>query len=348
MKDYFKAGIQSSWITNLSSPVYTIVGVLQLIMIVLVGRAFYQDGRITLANWIAYLTFAQQVANTLQSYAGYWATFKASQGATRRVTYIMEEREESLGTERSADDMGGAFAFHHVSFSYGDHKVLDDIDLELPEGKTTAFIGMSGGGKTTMLNLMERFYTPQEGAITVGGEDISSYNMKSYRENIAYITQESTMLSGTIKENILYGITREVSEEELRQACVAANAYQFIAEFPDGFETQVGEAGGKLSGGQKQRIAIARAMLKRPKFMFLDEATAALDAKAKQEVWFGLENLMGGKTTVMVAHDYQTASHADFVVVLDHGKIADKGTQEELYKRNQFFRDFVNGKEGSV
>jgi ATP-binding cassette subfamily B protein AbcA/BmrA len=348
MKDYFKASIKSSWITNLSSPVYTIVGVLQLIMIVLVGRAFYQDGRITLANWIAYLTFAQQVANTLQSYAGYWATFKASQGATRRVTFIMEEMEETLGTEKSADDMSGAFAFHNVSFAYGDHKVLDNIDLELPEGKVTAFIGMSGGGKTTMLNLMERFYTPQEGYITVGEADINSYNMKSYREHIAYITQESTMLSGTIKENILYGITREVEEEELRQACIAANAYDFIMEFPDGFETQVGEAGGKLSGGQKQRIAIARAMLKRPKFMFLDEATAALDAKAKQEVWFGLENLMGGKTTVMVAHDYQTASHADFVVVLDHGKIVDKGSQEELYKRNQFFRDFVNGKEGSV
>jgi ATP-binding cassette subfamily B protein AbcA/BmrA len=189
---------------------------------------------------------------------------------------------------------------------------------------------------------------PQEGYITVGGEDINSYNMKSYREHIAYITQESTMLSGTIKENILYGVNREVDEQELNQVCIAANAYDFIMEFPEGFETQVGEAGGKLSGGQKQRIAIARAMLKRPKFMFLDEATAALDAKAKQEVWFGLENLMGGKTTVMVAHDYQTASHADFVVILDHGKIADKGSQEELYKRNQFFRDFVNGKEGSV
>lgn len=346
MMDCFRTSMKSSWIGQLSNPIYIIVGLLQLILIILIGRKFYSDGSITLAQWIAYFAFAQQIANNLQAYAGYWASFKASQGATRRVTYIMDEKNEDPGTDRSADDMSGAFAFQNVTFSYGEEKVLDNITLTIPEGKKTAFIGVSGGGKTTMLNLLERFYTPQEGSITVGGEDISSYNMKSYRENIAYITQESAMLSGTVRENILFGVKREVSEEELIQACRAANAYEFISAFPEGFETQVGEGGSRLSGGQKQRIAIARAMLRRPKYMFLDEATGAMDAKAKDSVWIGLENLMAGKTTVMVAHDFQTASHADYVVVVDRGRIADMGTGAELYERNAFYRNFANAKEG--
>lgn len=341
--DYYKVSMQSSWIGNLSRPVYVIVGMLQFTLIVLIGRNFYQTGLITLAEWIAYLEFSQQVANTLQAYAGYWASFKGSQGSTRRVTYIMDEMDEKIGPDRLAYDMEGQFEFHNVSFSYGANKVLDDINLVIPAGKATAFVGMSGGGKTTLLNLMERFYEPESGYITVGTEDISSYNVKSYRQQIAYITQESIMLSGTIKDNILFGVHRPVEEEELNQVCRAANAYDFIMEFPQGFDTQVGEGGGKLSGGQKQRIAIARALLQDPKFMFLDEATAAMDAKAKQEVWAALEQLMmNNRTTVMVAHDYQTASHADFVVVVDHGHIQDSGTQEELYARNAFFKDFVD------
>ena len=342
MKDLYKTIIKASWIGNLASPVNTIVGVLQIVVIVLVGRSFYQNGSISLAQWIAYLAFAGQVANTLQAYSGYWSSFKASQGSTRRVTYIMDEINETLGSDKKADDIDGDFQFNDVSFAYGEKTVLDHISVTIPHGKVTAFVGMSGGGKTTMLNLMERFYTPREGTITVGGEDINSFNMKSYREQIAYITQESTLLSGTIRENILYGVNRKVREEELDQVCRAAAAYDFIHEFPEGYDTQVGESGGKLSGGQKQRIAIARALLKNPKFMFLDEATAAMDAKGKQEIWYALENLMMNRTTVMVAHDYQTASHADYVIVVDHGHIADAGSKEELYERNDFFREFTD------
>lgn len=345
--DYYRTRVKASWITQLTSPVYTIVSVLQLTLIVLVGRSFYQSGAITLANWIAYLAFAQQAANHLQAYAGYWTSLKRSQGATRRVTYIMDEIDEKLGTDKNADGLEGDIEFKNVSFGYGDKVVIDHIDLKIPQGKVTAFVGMSGGGKTTLMNLLERFYEPSEGMITIGGEDISGYNMKSYRNQIAYITQESTMLSGSIKDNILYGVQGEVEQGRLEQVCKAANAYDFIMEFPDAFDTQVGEGGSRLSGGQKQRIAIARAILKDPKFLFLDEATAAMDAKAKQEVWNGLEGMMmlHGLTTIMVAHDYQTASHADYVVVLDHGHVQDSGSQAELFERNEFFREFVNSKE---
>ncbi|MCD8022222.1 MAG: ABC transporter ATP-binding protein/permease, partial [Lachnospiraceae bacterium] len=170
MREVYRAGIISSWISNLSSPINTIVGTLQLIAIILIGRDFYSRGAITLAQWIAYLAFAQQIANTLQAYAGYWASFKSTQGGTRRVTYIMDEENESTGTDRMADDLSGDIEFADVSFSYGEEKVLDHFSLKLPEGKITALIGLSGSGKTTLLNLLTRFYEPDEGTITIGGE----------------------------------------------------------------------------------------------------------------------------------------------------------------------------------
>lgn len=338
----YKTSIKASWIGNLSSPIYSIVGVLQTIVIVLVGRKFYSNGSLSLAEWIAYMSFATQIAARLQAYAGYWTSFKSSQGSTRRVTYLMEEEEESLGTDRSAEDMSGSFRFEDVSFAYEEKPVLRHINLEIPEGKATAFVGLSGGGKTTMLNLLERFYVPQEGRITVGGEDIHSYNMRSYRQNIAYMTQDCVMFSGTIRENILWGFTREVSQEELDAACKAANAYDFIMSFPNGYETEVGEAGSKLSGGQKQRIAIARTVLKHPRYLFMDEATGAMDAKAKEEIWVGLRELMKGKTTVIVAHDFQTAKNADYIAVVANGMIEDFGTKEELYARNDFYRQLAD------
>ena len=338
----YKTGIKSSWIGSFSSPVYTMVSVLQVIVIVLVGRGFYTTGALTLPEWIAYLSFATQIANRLQAYAGYWTSFKSSQGSTRRVTYIMDEPDEDPGPDRSAEDMSGSFTFHEVSFAYEETPVLRHINLEIPEGKATAFVGLSGGGKTTMLNLLERFYVPQEGTITVGGEDISSYNLKSYRRQIAYMTQECVLFSGSIRDNILYGIDRDVTREELDEACKAANAYDFIMEFPEGYDTPVGESGGKLSGGQKQRIAIARTLLKDPKYLFMDEATGAMDAKAKEEIWVGLRKLMAGKTTVIVAHDYQTAKNADYIVVVANGMIDDFGTKEDIYARNDFYRQLAD------
>lgn len=346
-KNYYESSIRSNWIGSLTSPLATMVGCLQLVVVVLVGRSFYQSGAISLAQWIAYLAFAQQAANSLQAYSGYWQSFKASQGATRRVTYIMDEMDEVVGKGEAADEMQGAFEFKNVSFSYGENKVLNGIDLVIPEGKVTALVGMSGGGKTTLLNLLERFYEPEEGEITVGGKNLADYELQSYRHQIAYITQESTMLSGSIRDNLLFGVNREVTDEELDQACRAAYAIDFIKSFPEGYETNVGENGSRLSGGQKQRIAIARALLQNPRYMFLDEATAAMDAKAKQEVWAGLESLLSGnRTAVMVAHDYQTASHADYVVVVAYGKVMDAGTQKEMYERNDFFRQFVDAEEG--
>ncbi len=348
MRQTYRSNLRNSWIVNLSSPVHTIVGTLQLILIVLVGRSFYSSGAITLAQWIAYLAFAQQIANTLQGYAGYWDSFKASQGATRRVTYIMDEKNEEQGPDRSADDMAGDVAFEKVSFGYEEENIISNLSLTIPEGKITALIGPSGSGKTTLLNLLERFYTPREGCITIGGEDIASYNLKSFRENIAYVTQESALLGGSIRENILYGISRTVSQEELETAARSANAYDFIMAFPEGFDAPVGENGDKLSGGQKQRIAIARALLKQPKLLLLDEATAAMDISAKEEIWQGLRTLMAGKTTLMVAHDYQTVRNADVVVVMENGRIQDVGTKEELEERNSFYRQLAGLEEGQV
>lgn len=348
MKNVYRSNIRFAWITQLTSPIFVIVGALQLILVILLGRSFYSKGAIDLAQWIAYLAFAQQIANTLQGYAGYWDSFKAAQGATRRVTYIMDEKNEDLGPEKSAEDMDGDIVFDGVGFAYEGKTVFDNLSLTIPKGKITAVIGPSGSGKTTLLNPLERFYTPKSGVIRIGGENIDSFHLHSYRDAVAYVTQENALLGGSIRDNILYGIKREVSEEELVEACRSANAYSFIQELPKGFDTDVGESGDALSGGQKQRIAIARALLKAPSILLLDEATAAMDAGAKEEIWQGLRNLMAGKTTLMVAHDYQSVKNADYVIVLENGKVSDSGTREELAMRNTFYRQLAGLEEEAL
>ncbi|HEY8365206.1 MAG TPA: ABC transporter ATP-binding protein [Haloplasmataceae bacterium] len=335
--------IVRGFFSSLKSPLLVFVTVLQTVLIVVVGRKYYSDGSIDLAQWIAYLAFAQSLTNFLTSKTGTWGSIKSSQGSLNRVSRIIIEQIEDVKSGISADDMQGGFKLENVSFAYGDKVVIDNISLTIPEGKVTAFIGDSGGGKTTLLNLLERLYKPVSGSIYVGDIDVEEYNLKSYRENIAYVTQETPLMLGTIRENILYGVNREVSEEELIEACKLANAYDFIQQMDNKFEENVGEGGSKLSGGQKQRIAVARALIKKSRYLFLDEATAAMDIKAKDEVWEGIKNLMKGKTVVMVAHDSQTLKNADYIYVINHGKIESQGTHEELAKISPFYRKLLEG-----
>lgn len=342
----YRATIQSSWVTNLYSPVYTLVNVLQFILLVMVGRGFYASGEISLAQWVAYYAFANQIVNRLAAYAGYWRSLKASQGATRRVADVVAEEEEDRSSGETVQDLSGDIVLEHVEFSYGDKPLFRDLSLTIPQGRATAVIGRSGSGKTSLLNLLERFYEPQAGDIRIGGDSILKFSKESYRGALTYVTQESTMLSGTIRENLLYGVRREVDERELDQVCEQVNIKDYIDSLPEGYEAQVGEDGSRLSGGQKQKIAAARGMLKHTKYFLMDEGTAAMDAEAKDAVWDGVSRLMRGRTTVYVAHDRQTVLKADYVIVMDQGAVTAFGPLEEVYQTSAYLRELVG--EGGI
>ena len=344
MKEFYKSSILNAWL-GFATPMYALVGAMQFIVIVMVGRSFYSSGALTLTQWIAYYGFAVNIVNQLSAYCVYWTTFKGSQGATRRVAQIMEEMEEDVEAGEHVEHLCGDIELREVDFSYEDKLVFDKLNLKIPSGRVTALIGPSGSGKTTLLNLVERMYPVSGGKILFGGKDTARYSLKSFRSEISYITQESTLFAGTIRDNILFGIKREVTDEELEKACTDAEIMDFIREQPEGFQTDVGEQGDKLSGGQKQRIAFARALLKQSDYLFMDEATAAMDIRGKDQVWKSVKRHMEGKTVLMVAHDRQTVQKADYIIVMHNGRIICQGEPEEVYAENTYYRELI-GSEG--
>ncbi len=344
MKGFYKSSILNAWL-GFATPMYALVGAMQFIVIVMVGRSFYSSGALTLTQWIAYYGFAVNIVNQLSAYCVYWTTFKGSQGATRRVAQIMEEMEEDIENGEHVEHLCGDIELREVDFSYEDKLLFDKLNLKIPAGRMTALIGPSGSGKTTLLNLVERMYPVSGGKILFGGEDTARYSLKSFRSEISYVTQESTLFAGTIRDNILFGIKREVTDEELEKACTDAEIMDFIREQPEGFQADVGEQGEKLSGGQKQRIAFARALLKQSDYLFMDEATAAMDIRGKDQVWKSVKRHMEGKTVLMVAHDRQTVQKADYIIVMHNGKIICQGEPAEVYAENTYYRELI-GSEG--
>ena len=219
----------------------------------------------------------------------------------------------------------------NVTFRYEDRDVIQNVTVLIPKGKVTAIVGPSGAGKTTLLSLLERLYTPDEGEIRFGKTPVETIHLDEWRGATGYIQQSSPLLSGTVRENITYGLNREADESEIIAAAKKANCYDFIARLPQGFDTPVGAMGGKFSGGERQRIAIARMIIKDPDYLLLDEATSNLDAENELEVQQALNGLMKGRTAIVVAHNLRTVVNADNIIVMDQGRIQAVGTHETLY-----------------
>ncbi len=305
-------------------------GVVHTILTVVGGAWLVSKGYIDLPIWIAFYLYSNNLLGAITQLFGYWERIKTVQGAAIRMAEIMSEDDECTGGSKAMPSAPQDIRFENVTFRYEEDDILKDVSFTLEKGKMTALVGRSGAGKSTIFGLLERFYTPEEGRITIGDTDIRDIDLKLWRKGLGYVSQENILFNGTIRENLQYGLDREVSEEQMLQACKDADIYDFVTSCEAGLDTQVGENGSKLSSGQRQRLVIANVMLKDPNILLLDEATSNLDAETVANVENALKRLMEGRTTVMVTHNIASAETADRIIVLDAGTVAGIGTEAEL------------------
>lgn len=302
------------------------------------GSLLIGQGAINSGELFSFVLYSSFIGGSIGGMADVYAKIQKAIGSTEELLDLFEEEEESLRIEyndRSERPLEGALRFEGVHFSYPGRKemeVIKGIDLHVEAGETVALVGSSGSGKTTLTNLLLGFYPVDSGRILVDEKEIGAYDLSEYRKHLAIVPQDVLLFGGTIAENIRYGRT-DASLEEVKAAAEKAFARGFIEEFPDGFDTVVGERGVQLSGGQRQRVAIARAFLKDPSILILDEATSALDSHSEAEVQKALEELMSGRTSLTIAHRLSTVRHADRIIVLEEGQLVESGPPDELIQR---------------
>ena len=297
------------------------------------------NGVMTSGELIAFLMYAINLANPVKRVAEAVGNIQKSLAAADRVFHILDTRPDTIEKENAKELVinDGCVKFKHVKFHYNEgHPILEDFDFTAQAGKTIAIVGPSGAGKTTVANILPRFYDVTGGAVYIDGVDIRDVTLSSLREQIGMVPQDTMLFNTTIKDNILYG-RLDATDEEIWEAVRAANAEEFIKALPQGLQTMAGDRGVVLSGGQRQRISIARAILKNPKILILDEATSALDTESEKVVQDALDKLMIGRTAFVIAHRLSTIKHADHILVLNNGRIEEQGTHEELISRHGLY-----------
>ena len=306
------------------------------------GIMHVQSGKVTIGEFVAFYTYVGMLIGPIQSLSTQVVTLAQGMVGASRVVKLLNTIPEikECANPIHPERLTGHIEFQHVVFSYDEDKapVINDFTLEIQPGEKVALVGPSGSGKSTLSNLLLRFYDVTGGAILVDGYDVRRLGFEAYRKNIGVVLQEPFLFSGTIRDNIAYA-KEDATAEEIEKAAEMANIAEFIKGLPDGYDTVVGENGASLSGGQKQRLAIARAVLMNPSILILDEATSALDTVSETVVQEALDRLMIGKTTVIIAHRLSTVRNADKIIVLDRGRVAQKGTHDELMEQPGIYRE---------
>jgi len=317
-------------------PIMETLGGTAIVIVICYGGWQVIEGTRSTGTFFSFVTALLLAYDPVKKLVNLNAQLQEGLAATERVFKVLDVHPKIVDQPNAlrVDEAKGNIIFENISFSYLKNvPLIDKISLTIKKGQTVALVGHSGAGKTTILNLICRFFDPASGRITLDGTDIRKITMSSLRSNLALVSQDVTLFNDTIKENIAYG-TKETALPEIQKAAKHAAAHDFIMELPDGYDTMIGENGVKLSGGQRQRIAIARAMLKNAPILLLDEATSSLDTKSERAVQEALSNLMQNRTTIVVAHRLSTIQSADLIHVIDEGRIAESGNHEELLQLN--------------
>ncbi|AXH99926.1 ABC transporter ATP-binding protein [Sporosarcina sp. PTS2304] len=333
------------WNAKAFAVVNTITDVAPLLVI---GYAGYQviNGSLTVGTMVAFIAFIERLYSPLRRLVNSSTSLTQSFASMDRVLDLMNEKYDVVDKEHAEilPPLKGGIEFDRVSFAYEEEMVLKNISLTIQPGQTIALVGMSGGGKSTIISLIPRFYDVTAGAIKVDGKDIRDVKVKSLRDQIGMVLQDSVLFSDSVKSNILIG-KPDATDEEVIAAAKAANAHDFIETLAEGYDTRVGERGVKLSGGQKQRIAIARVFLKNPALLILDEATSALDLESEALIQDSLDRLAHERTTLIVAHRLSTITHADCIYVIDHGELKEAGTHQQLMAKDGTYAGLFNRQE---
>lgn len=327
---------------QLASPVSEFLGVASLSFILVYGGNMILNGDLTTAAFIAYLGAFSQVTRPARAITDAFGNINQGIAAGERILKMMDTAPviTDKPDARTLTEFREGIEFRGVSFSYEDRQVLNDISFTIPKGQTVALVGPSGGGKSTISDLIPRFYDPDAGAVLVDGVDLRDYKVESVREHMGIVAQETVLFNDTIAENIRMGNT-EATDDQVEEAARVANAYDFIMATEHGFQTNIGDRGMKLSGGQRQRLSIARAVLRNPDILILDEATSALDTESERLVQESLSSLLNGRTSLVIAHRLSTIQHADKIIVIESGRIAEQGNHAELMALEGIYRKLI-------
>lgn len=330
---------------DLASPLSEFLGSLVMVTLLWFGGSMVVNPEINFdgADFIAYITMFSQLLNPAKSLSTAYYNIQKGAASTERIDAVInaENNISNIQNARSVKSFSDSIEYKNLTFSYGDVDVLKNINLSIQKGKTIALVGQSGGGKSTMVDLLPRFYDPKEGEVTIDGIDIRDYKIKDLRALMGVVSQQSILFNDTVLNNIALGFDNPTMEAVVEAAKIA-NAHEFIEKLPNGYNTNIGDGGGKLSGGQRQRLSIARAVLKNPPIMILDEATSALDTESEKLVQDALYKLMQNRTSIVIAHRLSTIQHADEIIVMHEGEIVERGTHDDLIKQAGVYKKLTD------
>ncbi|NDR97636.1 multidrug ABC transporter permease [Fructilactobacillus sanfranciscensis] len=342
VNNLFKIGLKEAIYDSIASPLMGTVMMALMVGVLAYGAHRVATGTMTIGTMFAFLMYLFQIIGPVSMMARLFTDLSKANGATDRIQELMSELEENFAAGKTYDVAGKPLQMQNVNFAYEKSQpILKDVSFTAKPNSTVAFVGPSGSGKSTIFSLIERYYQPTSGKITIGDMEIDQISLENWRKQIGFVSQDSAIMAGTIRHNLTYGLNDNYTDEQLWQVLKLAYADGFVKEMSDGLDTQVGERGVKVSGGQRQRLAIARAFLRDPKILMLDEATASLDSESEAMVQKALAKLMKGRTTLTIAHRLSTIVDSDDIYFIDHGKVLGHGTHEELLKELPLYQEYV-------